>query len=325
MEQSKPWEDVDVWNHPPSSGGTSTLPEQHTHSSIVGERYWWFLERGRRKRIIGCMDRLHNIHSIEQKGHVADTHGPGRDLRGNKRPQDPTMYGQICGSICPMHRKSKAKWSVEKPKLDSASNWELSQTAMNSSSPWKPFVESWNLPRQQQCLVRHQVVAAGNLTEILRNARRNTLVLLMPTKARDQGYNELDTSTRRIVFQRKGSSRYSDPINARNGRNEESARTTSRGGLSAKVKRKSQDNSAAHFEVAGRNLYANVALSCGTNIFSRDGWANNFCTDGVCSIHVEIKVVAPPRTSPLLALFISVAPDASKKQSRMVYRETQAR
>ena len=34
------------------------------------------------------------------KGHVRDTHGPGRDRRGNKRPQDLTMYGQICGSIC---------------------------------------------------------------------------------------------------------------------------------------------------------------------------------------------------------------------------------
>ena len=37
-------------------------------------------------------------------------HGPGRDLRGNKRPQDPTMYGQICGSKCLMQQKfSKTK------------------------------------------------------------------------------------------------------------------------------------------------------------------------------------------------------------------------
>ena len=35
------------------------------------------------------------------------THGPGRDLRGNKQPQDQTMCGQICGSICLMQRKKK--------------------------------------------------------------------------------------------------------------------------------------------------------------------------------------------------------------------------
>ena len=45
------------------------------------------------------------------------------DQRGNKRPQDPTMYGQICGSISLMHRnakQSKQKWIIEKPMLDNA-------------------------------------------------------------------------------------------------------------------------------------------------------------------------------------------------------------
>ena len=41
------------------------------------------------------------------KGDLTDIHGPERDSRGNKRPQDPTMYGQICGSICLMHRNGK--------------------------------------------------------------------------------------------------------------------------------------------------------------------------------------------------------------------------
>ena len=31
----------------------------------------------------------------------------GRDLRGNKRPLDPTMYGQICGSIFLMQRNGE--------------------------------------------------------------------------------------------------------------------------------------------------------------------------------------------------------------------------
>ena len=41
------------------------------------------------------------------KGHLTDIPGPGRDLPGNKQPQDPTMYGQICGSICLMQREAK--------------------------------------------------------------------------------------------------------------------------------------------------------------------------------------------------------------------------
>ena len=36
-------------------------------------------------------------------------------------------------------------------------------------------------------------------TVILGNARRETLVLLMPTKARDQGYKELDTNLIKII------------------------------------------------------------------------------------------------------------------------------
>ena len=50
------------------------------------------------------------------------THGPGGDLQENKQPLAWTMYGQICGRICLMQRKKKAKqrWAIEKPKLDNA-------------------------------------------------------------------------------------------------------------------------------------------------------------------------------------------------------------
>ena len=56
------------------------------------------------------------------KGHLTDFHGPGRDLRGNKQPQDPTKYGQICGSVYLMQQKKKAqqRWAIEKPKHDNA-------------------------------------------------------------------------------------------------------------------------------------------------------------------------------------------------------------
>ena len=41
------------------------------------------------------------------RNHLMDIHGPWWAWRGNKRFQDPTMWGQICGSICLMHRNAK--------------------------------------------------------------------------------------------------------------------------------------------------------------------------------------------------------------------------
>ena len=41
--------------------------------------------------------------------------------------------------------------------------------------------------------------SSGKPTAILGNARQNTLVLLMPTKARDQGQKELDTNLIKII------------------------------------------------------------------------------------------------------------------------------
>ena len=42
------------------------------------------------------------------------------------------------------------------------------------------------------------------ITAILGNARQNTLVLLMPTKARDQGEKEPDTNLIKIISLQKG-------------------------------------------------------------------------------------------------------------------------
>ena len=54
------------------------------------------------------------------KGHLMGTHGPGWDLWGNKQPLVQTMYGQKCGSTCPMQQKAKQRWAIEKQNLDNA-------------------------------------------------------------------------------------------------------------------------------------------------------------------------------------------------------------
>ena len=47
---------------------TSTLPEQHLHLwTSCWRKYWSLLERGWRKRIIWCVDRLQKIHSTRRR------------------------------------------------------------------------------------------------------------------------------------------------------------------------------------------------------------------------------------------------------------------
>ena len=54
------------------------------------------------------------------KGHLREKHGPGRDLRGNKQPQDPTTYGQWQHMSDAAKSKEKQKWAIVKPMLDNA-------------------------------------------------------------------------------------------------------------------------------------------------------------------------------------------------------------
>ena len=59
------------------------------------------------------------------------------------------------------------------------------------------------------------------------------------------------TTTRRISYEENDSPRYSNPKYTRNVRNEESSRTASWRSLSAKIKRKSWDNTKTHFTSTG--------------------------------------------------------------------------
>ena len=68
------------------------------------------------------MDRLHKIYFIERKPPDGYTWSGVRLPRKKKQPQDPTMYGHICGSICLMQRKRKQNKDglSRKTKLDNA-------------------------------------------------------------------------------------------------------------------------------------------------------------------------------------------------------------
>ena len=93
----------------------------HTSLDVMLEKYWWLLERGWKKRTYHMYGQASQDYFIERKA-TWQIYMVRRETWGNKQPQDPTMYGQICGSICLMQRKSKVKqkWAIEKPKPDNA-------------------------------------------------------------------------------------------------------------------------------------------------------------------------------------------------------------
>ena len=128
-----------------------------------------------------------------RKGHQKDAHGPGGDLRWNKQPLVLMMCGQICGNLCPMQRKRKQNKdglsrNQSSTMPDNREEYSsLNQTTKNSSSQWKPLVESVKFRCRQQCLAKYRQRAVDKPTAILGNATQNTLVLSIPTNARDQG------------------------------------------------------------------------------------------------------------------------------------------
>ena len=94
-------------------GSTSTLPEQHLRrwmhcwKNILMIAGTWMEKENYQMHGQASQDSF-----CRPKGHLTDIHGPGGDLRGNKQPQDPTMYDQICGSICLMQQKTKRSYNA---------------------------------------------------------------------------------------------------------------------------------------------------------------------------------------------------------------------
>ena len=99
----------------------STLPEQHTrHLMFCWRKYWRLLERGWRKRIVWCMDRIHKIRSTNGKAtrRIRLVRGETRKQR-TSRPDVvwPDMWKLMSDAA---KKKAKQRWDIEKPKLDNA-------------------------------------------------------------------------------------------------------------------------------------------------------------------------------------------------------------
>ena len=113
---------------------TSTLPEIHIIGSIVGQ---FFL------MITGTWMEKENYQMHEQdsqdsfywtKGHLTDIHGPGGTYEKTNKLLVLTMCGQICGSVCLMHRSEKQS----KNELSRNQNSKMADINGSRKSPMPP-------------------------------------------------------------------------------------------------------------------------------------------------------------------------------------------
>ena len=105
-------------------------------------------------------------------------------------------------------KKAKQRWAIENPKFDNAGQLrgiffiEPNDEEFKLASKAARRKLEVPMPAAMPCKNRQRAVE--NPTAILGNARQNTLVLSMPTKARDQGKKEQYTNITKIISLKKG-------------------------------------------------------------------------------------------------------------------------
>ena len=106
-------------------------------------------------------------------------------------------------------KKEKQRWAIEKPKLDNARQLRGIFFIEPNDEEFKLTMKAARrklevpMPAAMPCKIPTKS-SEGKPTAILGNARQNTLVLLMPTKARDQSWKELDRNPIKITSMQKG-------------------------------------------------------------------------------------------------------------------------
>ena len=84
------------------------------------------------------------------RNHLKDRHGPVRGWRENRRLQDPTMYGQMCGNTCLMHqnvRRNKSGLSRNRSSIMPEGYVVFISSILrmkNSRKPWKMIEKKGN-------------------------------------------------------------------------------------------------------------------------------------------------------------------------------------
>ena len=105
-------------------------------------------------------------------------------------------------------KKAEQRCAIEKPKLDNARQLRGIYFIEPDDEEFKLIIKAVRrmlevpMPAAMPCKI--PIKSSGALPAILGNARQNTLVLLMPTRAQDQGSRELYIHLIKITSLQKG-------------------------------------------------------------------------------------------------------------------------
>ena len=133
--------------------------DKYIPGCYVGEKYWRLLERGWRKRIIRCMDKLHKIYSTKREATRRVHLVPGETYNETNNLSSKWCMARYVEAYAWRNEKeSETEMGYRETKAPQCQTIErnMNQMTKSSSSQWKPLVESWKFRCQQQCLAKYR-------------------------------------------------------------------------------------------------------------------------------------------------------------------------
>ena len=150
------------------------------------------------------MDRVHKICSNKERPPEGYTWSGRRLPRRQKTSRPNDVWPDYVVSDA-AKKIAKQRWAIEKPKLDNARQLRGIFFVEPNDQEFKHIMivagRKLEVPMPAAMPCKIPIKSSG---ETHRSIGKNTLVLLMPTKARDRGYKELDTIFIKITSLQKG-------------------------------------------------------------------------------------------------------------------------
>ena len=123
------------------------------------------------------------------------------------RPDDvwPDMWTHMSDAA---KKKAKQRWAIEKPKLDNARQLRgiffIEPNDGEFKLTMKAARRKLQVPMSAAMPCKIPIKSSGETPSVLEHARQNLLVLLVPTKTRDQGQKEQYTNITKTISLKKG-------------------------------------------------------------------------------------------------------------------------
>ena len=172
----------------------------HVNGYTVGKTDWIVLGRGWRKRIVRCIDRIHNICSTKGAA-TGRIYMVWRETRKLKLlcPDDrwPELRKYLSDALKKIARQ---RWTIEKPKVGSAGQLRGRRVQVQNQSRSEKVGGS---DASLDALKNTDQEQWRNSTQNLETQDKLRL-LLMPTNTRDKDYKVMDINFIKITLQQKG-------------------------------------------------------------------------------------------------------------------------